>query len=96
MEASGVRLRTLQHLRRPLHLKIAEGCGSRRIASTHCVAKNFQAVSFDYGTQSPLAQGTLVTVAKQENQTDCVEDEELREKLERKQNSLPFRFVMEP
>lgn len=68
---------------------------SRRVATTHCVAKNFQAVSPDYGTQCPLAQGTLGTVEKQENQTDFMEDEELKEKMERKQISLPFRFVME-
>lgn len=59
------------------------------------MAKNFWAVSPDNVTQGPLAQGTLGTIEKQENQTDFMEDEELREKLKRKTKLTSFQVCDE-
>lgn len=78
-----------------LHLK-KQGYVGRRVDSAHCTAKNSQAVSPNYGTQGRYHGPSHTWNCREENQTDFVEDEGPREKLERKQNFLPSRSVTEP
>lgn len=83
MEASReVSMRVLQHLRPFPASEKTKGYVGRRMGNAHCMAKNSQA-----GYHAPRYTW---------NQTDLMEDEGPRERLEGKQNTLPSRFVMEP